>query len=231
MNWLDILFVVIIGWYTWNGLTTGLLAGLARLLGVLVGLAAALNFYRPLADTVNLKWNIASKIGDFIPILGKPAGGPAAGPGGAVEVFSPLAGGTGGLAAAPKAVFYGLQGIGESITRSLASGILDIICFFLIFLLVSKLVALGGAVAGKLSRMALLGPLDRVGGLLLGALKGCIIAALLVAVMVSLQLPAAFISGEQKASIFSLALQKSVLVPHFIKALTLFNITFPGWPV
>ncbi|MCL5057530.1 MAG: CvpA family protein [Actinobacteria bacterium] len=231
MNWLDILFAVIIGWYTWNGLNTGLLAGLARLLGVLVGLAAALNLYRPLADEVNLKWNLVSKIGDFIPFLGKPAGGSAAGPGGAVEVFSPLAGGAGGLAAAPKAVFYGLQGIGESVTSSLAFGILDIICFFLIFLLVSKMVALGGSVAGKLSRIALLGPLDRAGGLLLGALKGCITAALLVAVLVSLQLPAAFISGGQKSTLFSLALQKSVLAPYFIKALTVFKITFPGWPV
>ncbi|HBV97909.1 MAG: hypothetical protein JL50_07515 [Peptococcaceae bacterium BICA1-7] len=228
MNWLDILFAVIIGWNTWSGLTTGLLAGLSRLLGVLVGLAAALNFYRPLADSVNLKWNLVSKIGDFMPFLGKPAGGQGAGPGGAVEVFSPLAG---GLAEAPRTLFLGLQSLGDSLARSLASGILDIICFFLIFLLVSKLIALGGSVAGKLSRMVLLGPLDRAGGLLLGALKGCIIAGLLVAVMVSLQLPAVIISGEQKTSFFSLALQKSVLVPHFIKALTIFNITFPGWPV
>lgn len=228
MNWLDILFAAIIGWNSWKGLKAGLVAGLARLLGVLVGLAAALNFYRPLADAVNLKWNLVSRLGDFIPFLGKPAGGV---PPGAMELLSPLSQGSGGLAAVPREMFLGLQGIGESVSRSLASGIIDIICFFIIFLLVSQLVALAGAAAGRISRLILLGPLDRAGGMLLGAVKGCIIAAVLVAVMIALQLPAAYITEGQKYSVFSLALQKSTLVPYFVKALSLFKITFPGWPV
>jgi membrane protein required for colicin V production len=228
MNWLDILFAVIIGWNIWRGLHNGLVAGLARLIGVLVGLAAALNFYRPLADTVNLKWNLVSRLGDFIPFWGK-SGSALPGTGGGVESISPPA--AGGLSAVPRELFLGLQGVGESVTRSLAAGILDVVCFFVIFLLVAKVVALLGTAAGKISRMTPLGLLDRAGGLLLGALKGCIIAAVLVAAMISLQLPAAYLSGGQKMSIFSLALQKSTLAPYFIKALSFFQINFPGWPV
>lgn len=229
MNWLDVLFAVIIGWNAWMGLKTGLVAGLARLFGVLAGFAAALNFYRPLADTLNLKWNLVSTISGLLPGVSKAGGGKLP----PTDLFYPLMGppGATGAAAVPKAALTGLQGIGESVTRVLASGILDIICFIIIFWVVSKLIFLLGVMVGKAARLMFLGPVDRGAGLLLGAFKGFIIAMLLVALTISFQLPAAFISGGQKTSLLSLALQKSLLAPYFIQALAYLNINFPGWVI
>ncbi|MHB8155797.1 MAG: CvpA family protein [Desulfocucumaceae bacterium] len=230
MNWLDILFLAIMAWYTWTGLRTGLVVGLAKLLGALIGLAAALNFYRPLADAVNLKWNLVSAIGKLLPLPGKATGAVPPGSQGPAEIFFPFVGSP-GSPALPKMVSYSLHGIGESVTRMLASGILDILCFIILYLVVSKLVVVIGVVVSKMSRLLLLGPLDRAGGLVIGVVKGGIIVAILVAVIVSLQLPAAYIAGGQKPSLLSLALQKSTLAPFFFKALAYFKITFPGWPV
>lgn len=230
MNWLDILFAAVIVWNLWSGFTAGLVVGLARLLGLLLGFAAALNFYRPLADAVNLKWNIVSVIGTHFPSLGGSPGGPAYGPRSPVEIFFPPAAIDAGAAASNK-VFYGLQGIGDSVTRMLASGILDIICFFVIFLVVSKLIVIAGVVVARVSKMLFLGPLDRLGGLLMGLVKGGVIVAVLVAAIVSLQLPAAYISSGEKTSFLSLALQNSLLTPYFLKAMAFLKISFPGWPV
>ncbi|MFZ5645059.1 MAG: CvpA family protein [Bacillota bacterium] len=226
MNWLDILFLGIIIWYAWRGLLTGLVVGLAKLFGALIGLAAALNFYRPLADAVNLKFNLVSAIGRFLPDPLKAGGGLFPELKSSVDII-PLV--TPGNVGTPNVAWYGLQGIGESVTKVLASGILDILCFIAIFLIVSNMVVIIGVIVGKISKIMLLGPLDRAGGLLLGAAKGGIIVAIVVAIVVSLQVPAAFIAGGQKPSLLSLALQKSFLAPYFIKALAYMKVAFPGW--
>lgn len=220
MNWLDILLIFIIIWNAWMGLRTGLLAGAARLAGALAGFAAALSFYQPLADAVNLKWNMVSIIGRLFTGGDKSAGGPPKLPG-AQDLFYP---GT-----ASSGIAKGLYGIGESISRVLASGILDIICFIIIFLAVSWIVSLAGVVMGIIARKAFLGPVDRAGGFLLGTAKGCVISAAVVALAISLQLPAAFFAGGKKTSFLTLALQKSALAPYFLKGFEYLKIHFPGW--
>lgn len=230
MNWLDILFTFIIGWNAWMGLKTGMVVGLARLFGVLAGFGAALEFYRPLADAVNLKWNLISTIGGLLPGVSSSVAGKLPGPG---ELFYPIMGqpGAAGSSAVPKAALTGLQGIGESITRVLASGILDIICFILIFLVISRLIFILGGMVGKAAKLMFLGPVDRGAGLILGTSKGFLLAMLLAGLAISFQAPAAFISGAEKTSILSLALQKSILAPYFVKALAYFNMNFPGWVI
>lgn len=215
MNWMDILILVIIGWYAWVGLRTGLLAGLAKLLGAFLGLAAAFNFYRPLSDAVNLKWGLVSTLGKWIPV--SLPGGANSLPG--TEVQLPGLNGS----------YHGVRLLGDSVSRLLASGILDILCFIIIFLVVSKAVVILGLLCGKMARLLFMGPIDRAGGILLGAAKGVVISGILVALTVALQVPAAVFSGTAQPSWVSLALQKSVLAPYYIKALSLLNIHFPGW--
>lgn len=229
MNWLDVLLLLIIGGYTWVGLRSGLIGGLARLLGVLLGLAAAFNLYRPLSDMVNLKWNLVGVIGKWFPFSSPGAGGRLPGADGLFMPGVPQAGG--GLLQAPKGSLFGLQGLGDSISGLLASGILDILCFILIYLVVSKGVFILGALVAKLSRLFFLGPVDRLGGAALGAVKGVILALVVVALGNSLQVPAAYISGGQGPNWISLALQKSVLVPYLVKALVVVNLKFPGWSI
>lgn len=230
MNWLDILIIFIVCWYAWAGLRSGLVGGLARLLGVFLGLAAAFNFYRPLADTVNLKWNLVSTLGKWIPVSAFGPGGKIPGPSDLIHSVKGLPGAESQVAA-PKEVLYSLHGLSESLTRVLASGILDILCFIAIFLAVSTAVVIMGMVLAKISRIFLLGPLDRAGGLLLGAVKGLVMAAVLVALLNAVQLPAAFFSGGKSSNWISLALQKSTIAPFFIKALVILNLKFPGWSI
>ncbi|MFZ5649744.1 MAG: CvpA family protein [Bacillota bacterium] len=220
MNWLDILFVFVISWNTWMGLKTGLLAGASRLAGALAGLAAAPSFYQPLADAVNLKWNLVSDISRLFAGGERSAGGPFKVPG-TPDLFYPGP-------AAPGAV-KGLYGIGEPAARVLASAALDILCFIIIFLTVSWIVSLLGVVAGKIARIVFLGPVDRAGGAVLGAARGCVVSAVVMGLAVALQLPAAFFSGGKKTSFLTLALQKSVLAPYFLTGLEYLKVHFPGW--
>lgn len=227
-NWFDMLLVLIIGGYALIGFRTGFVGGLARLLGALLGLTAALNFYRPLSDTLNLKWNLVSAIGSWIPVSSLGARGRIPGQ----EILNPArVPGAESQLLAPKGALYSLQGLGESLTRVLASGILDILCFILIFLVVSWAVKTLGALFGKLARMFFLGPVDRAAGALLGAVKGGVIAGVLVALVNALQVPAGVLSGSSSSNWISLAFQKSALVPYFVKALVVLNVKFPGWGI
>jgi uncharacterized membrane protein required for colicin V production len=82
-----------------------------------------------------------------------------------------------------------------------------------------------------MAKIMFLGPVDRSGGALLGAAKGLIIAVVLVLLMRSMQLPASFFPSAYKSSWVSLALQKSLLAPYFMKALDFLNINFWGWNI
>lgn len=221
MNWLDIVFITLIGWNAWIGLKTGLVAGASRLIGVLAGFAAALSFYQPLADAVNLKWNLVSVISKWMFSGGnKSGGGPLKAPG-SPDLFYP--------GPAEPGIFKGLSVIGESLSRVLASTILDIACFIIILMFVSGTISLLGVLAGKLFRVFFLGPVDRLGGTALGAAKGCVLSSVVVALAVSAQIPALFLSGGKNTTFLSLALQKSVLAPYFLKGLEYLKINFPGW--
>lgn len=207
------------------GLRTGLLGGLARLAGVFLGLAAAFNFYRALADMVNLKWNLAAAISrwfHFTPSGAAPAlsGGPSVPAGGIPGAEGLIQGSRGAL-----------QGLGESAARVAGSGMLEIICFIAIFFVVSWAVGTAGAILGKVARLFFLGPADRIGGIALGAARGLVMALVLVALAGALEVPAAFMSGGLHSSWIGLALQKSVLAPYFVKALVVLNVKLPGWGI
>ncbi len=209
MNWLDILLVIIVGGSVLKGLRTGLLGGLSGLLGLLLGFAAALRFYKPLVDMVNLKWGITSSISGWLP-------------------SNPDASNTinGLLPEKP----LGLVGeLTDSLTEVIASGIISIVCFVLIFALVSWGVKTLGALLGTMAKLFFLGPVDRVGGAVLGAVNGSILATILVGLLSSMQIPLLFAGSNHKGEFIALALQKSVLVPFFIDILVILNVKFPGW--
>lgn len=181
MNWLDIFLLVIIGFFVFKGLKSGLLKGLAGLLGFILGLAVALNFYQFLADMINLKWQVLPFISSRLPFS---------------QSFE---------------------------------GILNIICFIIIFFLVSWAVKMLGAVLGTMAKLLFLGPVDRIGGGLLGAVNGCFLATVTIGLLHSLQLPSSYIFQSPSGGFLSLALQNSTLTPFFTNILVILNVKFPGW--
>jgi hypothetical protein len=62
MNWLDWLIVVIVGLSAFQGLRRGLLASLAGLAGIVVGLFVAYTYNRPLAEYLVINWNVGEKL-------------------------------------------------------------------------------------------------------------------------------------------------------------------------
>ncbi len=182
MNWLDILLLVMIGFSVFKGLNSGLLKGLSGLLGFILGLAAALNFYQPLADMINLKWQILPFISGLLP-------------------FS-----------------LGFEGI------------LNIICFIIIFFLVYWAVKILGGLLGTMAKLFFLGPVDRIGGALLGAVNGGFLATVTVGLLHSL-LPAANIFQSASGEFISMALQNSTLASFFTNILLILNVKFPGWGI
>lgn len=77
MNWLDLFLLWIIGWSTWRGMQTGLVAGLARLCGLLVGLVLAREFQAPLAAYIRRQLPLEQWLNSWI---ASPAIGLAPGP-------------------------------------------------------------------------------------------------------------------------------------------------------
>lgn len=203
MNWLDILILLIIAFYGFYGLRTGLVAGLAKLVGLVAGFIAAMNFYQPLSDMLNLKFNLVPLIFKLFPSLS-----------GAGSAASPLS------SLKP-------TGLGESVGGLIASGILDILCFVIILIVVTKGVEIAGIFLGKIARMFLLGPVDCLGGVALGVIKGLLASGILVALIKALQVPAGILPGGQN-SFFALMLQKSILAPYFLNILSLVSANFPA---
>lgn len=230
MNWLDITIIAVMGWSVWRGLKTGLVAGVARLLGVLAGLGAALCFYVPLAEYVDKRWQVSSYIQNWLPLsLPSHWPGKESEPLAVLDQLQKTFGLYGELL--PRDSFSGsLQELGQSISRLLASGILELMSFIIIFLVISRLVYLAGELLAKLASMSFLGPADRLGGAAFGLARGILIILVMLVFLVSLQWPAALSTGGGNPYWLSRALENSRLARTFIKTAVFLDLDLPGFP-
>jgi membrane protein required for colicin V production len=71
VNWLDIIIVIILGFSTFMGFKQGFVTGLLSLIGIIVGVVLASNFYEPLGNVLGFINNeAAANIFAFIIIVG-----------------------------------------------------------------------------------------------------------------------------------------------------------------
>ena len=71
MNWLDIVIVILIGLSTFMGFKQGFVTGLLSLVGIIIGVVLASNFYKQLGDLLGFIHNEAvANIFAFIIIIG-----------------------------------------------------------------------------------------------------------------------------------------------------------------
>lgn len=215
MNWFDIMLLIVIGGSAFLGLKSGLVRGLSRFLGFILGFAAALNFYQSLADTLNLKWQLSTIISDWLPFFGQ-------------DKKQALSGGQGQslLSDGPTGV---LAGLGDSLSNVFAAGILDILCFIAIFWLVSWGVRFVGSLLATMAKLFFLGPIDRIGGALLGAVNGGFLVLVLVGILKSMEGPLSFASGSQDPGFLAAGLAGSALVPFFTDILVVLDVRLPGF--
>jgi membrane protein required for colicin V production len=57
VNWVDLVIILVIVWFTFNGLSTGLVRELLALAGALIGVVLAGHFYLRLADDVKIVYD------------------------------------------------------------------------------------------------------------------------------------------------------------------------------
>lgn len=209
MNWLDFFLLFIIAWSAWRGLATGFFAGAARLAGLVLGAIFAYNYYLSLAEYADMRWGLAGKIRDWLPHSS--AGGyiPAL-----PEAFGQQS-------------FPGVQNLNDIISR----GILEAGAFLVIFFGVAWLICWIGLLFSKTARLVFLGPVDRFGGLALGALRGVIIVFILLSLLVPLETPAFSSPGVHAADWLAQAIGHSKIVPVFWQLFLKFKMIFPGLPV
>lgn len=222
MNWLDIFFLIIIAWFAWRGLATGLIAGLARLAGLFLGLVVASSYSVPLAEYANKHWQLEDKLRKWLPFS-------------AGSIPEPVAGLEHGHRLPGKLItpdFLGQHGFGglENFGQFLVSGLLEVAAFLFIFLLVAQLTSWIGSLVAVASRWTFLGPADRVGGLVLGLVCGVVIVLVLAALLIPLQMLAFPLPGGHQESWLSRAIEQSALVPLLRQILVKLPIIFPGLP-
>ncbi|MFZ5591359.1 MAG: CvpA family protein, partial [Bacillota bacterium] len=106
------------------------------------------------------------------------------------------------------------------VKRALSVGLLELLCFLLIFWGVASLVRLAGGAITRLLGLAMLGPVNRAGGLLLGLGTGLLLNLLLLAVLLRTQPALAFLGGSSgRVDWLSAALQHSLLVQFLSRLL------------
>jgi len=198
MNWVDVTILVIIGWFAWRGLTTGLLKGIARLAGIILGIVFAMKYDRQLADFAGSKWHLTEKLSKYFAFP--------------TDLWN------------DSMSWWSSNGLsftgGEQIQNILSMRLLEIIAFLLIFLVVYRLTYFVGAILSQVARMAFLGPVDRLGGLALGLVNGLVIVLILVALLTPLQIPVSMLNGGQKDNWYTRSIQSSVIIPKCRQFLT-----------
>jgi uncharacterized membrane protein required for colicin V production len=178
---LDWLIVAVLGFSAFQGFRSGLVSSVAKLAGLLVGFGVGITYNRDLAAYLNKQWGIEDKIMPvtekvlkfFFPV--KAAAGP---------VYS--AGGTasqGGLAAAQPSPYNILYPYGESLVSSFTATVLNAICFLVLIAAAVWIVNFAGYLLTRMAKASPFGPLNHIGGLIFGGIKGIIIVMILLALM------------------------------------------------
>ncbi|MFA7467324.1 MAG: CvpA family protein [Desulfotomaculaceae bacterium] len=224
MNWLDWLLIAIIVLSAWHGFKAGFIVGVARLLGLVLGLAAAFTGYKNLAVYLDRQWNWGESISVFI--LER---FPQALMDGALDSSAPE--NMNGLISGSEQLLQDqVTNYATIAAREMAGSVLELLSFVILALAVYILVnimmrALSGAAAHTI-----LGPLDRIGGLILGLARGglvIIIAAALLNPMYS----AGAVTGDVQTGFLSHAVIGSVVLPYAQTAVEFLKLQFPGWPL
>jgi len=216
MNWLDWIMLLIILFSTWRGIHTGFIAGAAGLAGLVLGFAAAFIGYAPLALYMESRWGwggaIATFIMDKLPL----------------SVLDELI--NNDYMNNLQNISPGVKATGyvTNMAYQVAMSILEIISFLLLLVAVSLLVRIVLGIFSGAVAHTFLSPLDRFGGLLLGAVRGLVIITFMVILLEPL-LASGLTQGQGDPGFLGRAAAGSVLMPHIWQLLNILNMHIPAW--
>ena len=224
MNWLDWLLIIIISLSAWRGLKAGFIVGVARLLGLVLGLAAAFTGYKNLAVYLDRQWNWGESISVFIL-----EHFPQTLINGALDSIAP--GNLTGSALGSEQVLEDMVTNYSTIAaREMAGSVLELLSFIILALAVYILVNLMMRALSGAAAHTILGPLDRIGGLILGLARGGLVI-IIVAALLNPMYSAGAVTGDVQNGFLSHAVTGSVVLPYAQTVVEVLKIQFPGWPL
>jgi len=224
MNWLDWLIIAILVLSALQGMRCGLFVSVAKLVGVLSGLAVAVSYYKPLSEYLSTTWHLDEKIliltGPLLKYL-LPLKSTVAPVVSLAKLLSPGVGHAGILK--PAAVLPDGPGqtsiLYDNIAGILAYGILEVITFLVLLLATALLVNLAGHFLTRIADISFLGPLNHFGGLLFGLFKGLLVVMIILAIISPFQqqdsIPEIYPTPPGMTGMQSKAFKDSMLLPYF----------------
>jgi len=224
LNWLDWLIITVVALSTLQGLRYGLVASVAKLAGILVGLGVAFTYYRPFAEYLSTQWNMGEKILPLVEGLLKYLPSINTAP----PALSP-----GKLTSTGMLTANQLNPFGDYLTRMFATGVLEALSFLVLLLATVWVVNLAGRILTSIANITLMGPLNHLGGLVFGAAKGLLVVMIVLTLISPFQLPYSTPggrSGVPSAPLPRGAFQDSMLLPYFEPLFKVINRPLPGIP-
>ncbi|RJQ27383.1 MAG: CvpA family protein [Peptococcaceae bacterium] len=216
MNWLDWTILLVVGFSTMQGLRFGLVASLTRLLGVVVGLVVAANYYWTLSSFLSNRLHLDERI---VPVvkegIQKWLPSKDIGPAGSITSLTAVPVMPGGSPVA---------GITDLVVQTITTGFLDVISFLVLFVAVTFLANAVGRMLTGVVNLSLLGPVNSLGGLVFGLVRGLVIVVIILALLTPFQLPVST-SGEYFWA--TKALQESRLAPYLLPLVPVFKLHLP----
>jgi len=214
MNWLDWSIIIIIALSAWRGLKAGFIVSVARLLGLVLGLAAAFTGYKNLAVYLDRQWNWGEAISVFI-----------------LERFpQALVDGTLDSITGEQMLKDTVNGYANIAAREMAGSILELLSFVILALAVYLLVNIMMRAISGAAAHSMLGPLDRIGGLILGLFRGGVVI-IIAAALLNPMYSAGAVTGDVQNGLLAHAVTGSVVLPYAQSAVEFLKLQFPGWPL
>lgn len=226
MNWLDWLIIAVIALSALQGLRHGLVASVAKLAGILVGLGVAYTYYRPFAEYLSTQWNMGEKIMPLVEGLLKYLPSINTVP----PALSPEKLTSTGMLTANQ---NQLNPFSDYLTQIFATGVLEALSFLVLLLATVWVVNLAGRILTSIANIALMGPLNHLGGLVFGVAKGLLVVMIVLTLISPFQLPYStpgVRSGVPSATLPRGAFQDSRLLPYFEPLFKAINRPLPGFP-
>lgn len=227
MNWLDWLFISILIISGWQGLKKGFIHSISGLLGIIMGLAAALTGYKALSNYLyhQLNWgsSVSALILERIPMP-------------VIEQLDQI-GSVWDLLLIPftgqeqgESLFYNTPVNIHIMVSHISASLIDLIALMMLFLGTYIIVKLLIIFLSYMTDKTLFSPIDRAGGLLVGLAKGVLIVLVLVILARPMIQTGDAVTGSRPGLIYN-GIAGSKVIPYANEFLKTFNISIPVRPL
>ena len=206
MNWLDWVLLSILVFSAIRGLQTGLFASLTRVFGSALGIAISYAGYRPLANYLNEQWGCGELAAEII----------------RQRIPEQLQ----RAELAEQQLFGGFSV--QALIDQLALNMLEVISFMALVVLVGLVMRRVIKFFSKTIARSFLGPLDRIGGLIVGLVRGGLVLLVIALISEPLQAVGLAVGQETAEGALYNVLSTSQILPVVLSIMDLLSLHLPS---